>query len=263
MVKIMISIVCVYNNKKIFSDFLLKSLSNQTAKFELIGIDNTSSEFKSAAAALNYGGKRARNKYIMFVHQDVSFLPGSWLEDTERFLDSVSNLGIAGVAGMSESGSSNPERGRNIITHGNPSEFWPWGNRIQKPEPVQTLDECLVIIPKSTFDALEFDEKTCDGWHLYAVDYCLSANEMGFGVYVLPMEVYHLSSAVSKKKFQSLTGPLPDDYYETLDKLIKKHRSTFKRIYTTCGDWSALFPAVFQRSYYMQRLIVYLEKLRH
>jgi GT2 family glycosyltransferase len=262
-VEIMISVVCVYNNKEIFSEFLLKSLNNQTAEFELIGIDNTSNEFKSAAEALNYGGERARNKYVMFAHQDVSFLPDSWLEDTEIFLDSVSNLGIAGVVGMSESGSSNQERGRNIITHGTPSQVWPWGNRIQKPEPVQTLDECLVIIPKSTFDVLKFDENTCDGWHLYAVDYCLSAKKRGLEVYVLPMAIHHLSSAISKKKFKSLTGPLPDEYYVTLDKLIKKHSDLFKRIYTTCGDWSTSFPAGFQRSSCMQRFIVYLEKLRN
>lgn len=258
----MISVVCVYNNEKIFNDFLLKSLNNQTAGFELIGIDNTSNKFKSAAAALNYGGKKARNKYIMFVHQDISFVPKSWLEDTERFLDSINNLGIAGVAGMSEFGSSNPERGRNIITHGKPSEVWSWGNQIQKPEPVQTLDECLVIVPKSTFDVLEFDEKTCNGWHLYIVDYCLSAKEEGFGVYALPMELYHLSSGASKKKFQSLLiGPLPDEYYDTLNGLIKKHRDKFKRIYTTCGDYRTSYPAGFQRSFFMQKFIACLDKL--
>jgi len=257
----MISVVCVYNDEKIFNDFLFQSLNYQTAEFELIGIDNTSDEFKSASEALNYGGKKARNKYIMFAHQDVCFFSNSWLEEIEGFLDSIDNLGIAGVAGMSESGSSNQKRGRNIITHGKPPQIWLWGNQIQKPESVQTLDECLIIIPKSIFDVLEFDEKIIVDWHLYAVDYCLSAKEREFEVYVLPMEIYHLSSAVSKKKFPSLVGPLPNMYYVTLDKLIKKHRDSFKRIYTTCGDWSTSFPSVFQRSYYMQRFIMDLEKL--
>lgn len=259
----MISVVCIYNNEKIFNDFLLKSLNCQTSNFELIGIDNTSNKFKSAAEALNYGGRKAKNKYIMFAHQDVSFLSDSWLENTEKFLDSITNLGIAGVAGMSECGSSNPERGRNIITHGIPPEVWPWSNQIQKPEQVQTLDECLVIVPKSTFDVLEFDEKTCNGWHLYAVDYCLSAKERGFGVYALPVDLYHLSSAVSKKKFPSLIGPLPDEYYKTLDTLIKKHRKKYKKIYTTCGDWDTSYPSILQRSYYLQRLIVFIDKLRN
>ncbi|WP_243685211.1 hypothetical protein [Methanosarcina barkeri] len=105
-------------------------------------------------------------------------------------------------------------------------------------------------------------KKTCDGWHLYAVDYCLSAKEQGFGVYALPMEIYHLSrGADNKKKFQSIRGPLPDEYYEILDKLIKKYSDMYTRIYTTCGDWSTSYPAVLQRSYYMQRLIVHLDKI--
>jgi GT2 family glycosyltransferase len=261
-VEIMISVVCVYNDEKIFNDFLLKSLKNQTAEFELIGIDNTSNEFKSAAAALNFGGNKARNKYIMFAHQDVSFLPNSWLEDTEKFLDSTGSFGIAGIVGMSEIGSSNQKRGRNIIKHGEPPEAWSWGNRIQKPEPVQTLDECLVIVPRSTFDVLQFDEKTCDGWHLYAVDYCLSAKERGFGVYVLPMEIYHLSKgAVNKKKFKLINGPLPDDYYEILEKVIKKHADTYKIIYTTCGEWNTLYPVTLQKCSFLTKTLTYLHKV--
>lgn len=57
----MISIVCVYNNQDILNDWLLKSLKNQTIKFELIKIDNTRNTFKSAEEALNYGGKKANS----------------------------------------------------------------------------------------------------------------------------------------------------------------------------------------------------------
>jgi len=255
----MISVVCVYNNEKIFNSYLLKSLKNQSVEFELIGIDNTSNEFKSAAAALNYGGRKAKNKYIMFAHQDVSFLPNSWLEDTEKLLDSIGSFGIAGVVGMSEIGGSNPKRGRNVIKHGEPPEIWSWGNKIQKPESAQTLDECLVIVPKSNFDILKFDEKTCDGWHLYAVDYCLSVKERGFGVYVLPTEIYHLSKGTSNKKnFKFMNGPLPDDYYVILEKVLKKHADTYKVIYTTCGEWNTAYPVILQRCSILTKAFTHL-----
>jgi isocitrate dehydrogenase len=65
----MISVVVVYNNKHIFEEVLMRSLKDQTAEFELIALDNTRGEFKSASAALNYGGLRATGRYIMFVHQ--------------------------------------------------------------------------------------------------------------------------------------------------------------------------------------------------
>jgi len=56
----MIAIVCVYNDERVLADFLLDSLSRQTAPYELITIDNTKNEFSSAAQALNYGGRKAR-----------------------------------------------------------------------------------------------------------------------------------------------------------------------------------------------------------
>ena len=36
----MMSIVCVYNNKTILEEYLLKSLKKQTSKYELILVDN-------------------------------------------------------------------------------------------------------------------------------------------------------------------------------------------------------------------------------
>ena len=63
----MISVVVVYNDKQILDKWLLKSLKNQTVNFELIALDNTKAEFKSAAEVLNYGGKKAKGKYVIRV----------------------------------------------------------------------------------------------------------------------------------------------------------------------------------------------------
>ena len=40
-----ISVVCVYNNKTILEDCLLKSLRVQTTEYELILVDNTEGRF--------------------------------------------------------------------------------------------------------------------------------------------------------------------------------------------------------------------------
>lgn len=232
----MISVVCVYNNEKILNNYLLKSLNSQTANYELITLDNTKGKFKSAAEALNHGGKQAKGKYIMFIHQDVDLCSNTWLEEVEKDLDNLPNLGVAGVAGMSDRGNNNKERGRNIIRHGSPATTWSWGNPIQKPEPVQTVDECLLLIPKSVFNILQFDEDTCDSWHLYGVDYCLSCKRLGFEVLVIPRSIYHRSM-----------GSLTRSYYLALKKIFKKNKIEFKRIYTTCGDWSTSSPLTLQR----------------
>lgn len=241
----MISIVCVYNNEKILNDYLLKSLSSQTVEFELTKVDNTSGSFRSASEALNYGGKKAKGKYIMFVHQDVDLSSSTWLENTEKMLDGIHNLGIAGVAGTKD------EKGvMTVIEHSNPPKSA--GNiHIQKPTKVQTLDECLVIIPKSIFEMLYFDETTCDDWHLYTVDYCLSCIKLGFEVYAIPVYIYHKCTSVEIKRnrFQifSGSGSLPNGYFQTLKKLLNKHKNEHKYIYNTFGRWDTSYPIILQK----------------
>lgn len=220
----MISIICVFDNIEILNNYLMKSLKNQKIKCELILIDNTKERFESAAKALNYGARKAKGDYIMFIHQDVDLCSNTWLEEVEKVLTKLPNFGIVGVAGVKDV--------KGVITnikHGKPPRL---AGRIQikKPIKVQTIDECLVIIPKSVFDIFQFDEKTCDNWHLYAVDYCLSVKQQfGLSVYVIPMYLYHLSS-----------GAITPGYNQTLKKVLKKHKDSFKWIYTTCGCWNTL-----------------------
>jgi hypothetical protein len=246
----MISIVCVYNNDKAMRELLLKSLEKQTAAHEFIKLDNTDKNFPSAAAALNHGARGAKGDYIMFVHQDVELLSDTWLEDAERVLAGLPDLGIAGVAGArDESGIIG-----NFLSGTPPRRAWT--TVIREPEEVQTLDECLVIIPRRMFEKRNFDEKACDGWHLYAVDYCLGCREGGARVYVIPEEVHHLSDGIGVRKspftrlifrFSLSYTAYPPEYYRSLDKVLKKHRST-GRIYTTCGRWDTGYPLSIQRS---------------
>jgi hypothetical protein len=245
----MISVVCVYNNLKILDDVFLKSLGSQTAEFELIPVDNTQGRFRSAAEALNDGGKRATGRYILFVHQDVSLAPDTFLEDVEKVMDSLANPGIAGVAGAYD---------KLVVTnimHGDPP--CSFGDaRVDRPAPVQTVDECLFIIPRTVFSALAFDEKACNDWHLYAVDYSLSIKEKGYEVYVLPSVVRHLSMGVDDSILNVILsiGSHTGGYYRSLDKVLRKHRPYTGWIYTTCGVWDTRNPLIFQRI----RLVLYI-----
>jgi hypothetical protein len=247
----MISIVCVYNNERRLADFLLDSLSRQTAPFELIALDNTKNEFSSAAQALNYGGRQARTKYIMFVHQDVRLCNAQWLQDTEKMLDSLQNLGVAGIAGRREGGCILT----NLINGTPPSAA---GTTITGPEEVDTLDECLTIIPRDVFSVLQFDEVTCDGWHLYAVEYCVRSTLNGFALYVLPFHTYHASRGFSPTPTEPIDrlisrcpmvepSFLPKGYYVTLKKVVKKHKDNVSKIHTVFRDWSTSWPIVLQQ----------------
>jgi hypothetical protein len=228
----MISIICVYNNRNIFKTHFLKSLDNQAVEFELIGLDNTKYQYRSAAEALNYGGGIAKGKYIMFAHQDISLLTEDWLYKAECLLDKIPKIGIAGVAGICKPKykilrvSTVPEECRvGMVYHGKNKTSWNHDKQFYDPVEVQTIDEQLLIIPKTVFQNLNFDSGTCSNWHLYGVDYSLSVKYFNLGSFVLPLPVWHLS-----------TGSIDKDYFITLKKIFKKHKS-YKRIYTSCGFW--------------------------
>jgi hypothetical protein len=233
-----ISIICVYNNRNILEKFLLNSLKDQSFDYELILLDNTSGNFNSAAEALNFGGKNAKGKYLMFIHQDFELSSNTWLEDVENILSNLENLGVAGVAGKnSKKCISNIKEGFPPVLAG--------PIQITEPEEVLTIDECLIIIPKKLFNIIQFDEVCCDNWHLYASDYCLTVKKTGYKVYVLPMDGYHASSG------NSFSG---ETYYPILKKLVKKHKNNYKTIFTTTGSWNTRIPLnvqiFFQKTYY-------------
>lgn len=237
----MISIICVFNNNDVLKRNLLKSLELQTTNYDLILMDNTKGKFKSAAEALNYGGKKAKGKYLMFIHQDYELDLNVWLEETEKILDNL-NFGIAGVAGKYDRNCIS-----NIKTGVPPVLAGPI--QIKEPKKVQTLDECLIIVPKKIFEKIQFDEGTCENWHLYATDYCLTVKKAGYDAYVLPAGGYHVSPGYSFSE---------EEYYLTLKKLIKKHKNDHKWIYTTTGTWITFCPLflqiIYQRIYYWLNL---------
>jgi len=227
----MISIICVYNDDKTLNDYLLKSIDEQDTDCEIILINNTESTYASAAEALNVGGGRANGDYLIFAHQDIKLDSPHWLRDAESVISSLPDFGIAGVAGKKD--------GSSVLTnikHGSPPHF-AGRHQIKEPIEVQTLDECLIIIPKEVFNRIKFDENTCNDWHLYAVDYCLEAQKKGYRAFVLPFPCYHRSS-----------GSLSEGYFSTLEKLRLKHRLNYKIIYTTMGDWHMAIPASFQKT---------------
>jgi len=216
----LLSIVTVYNDERILDRYLLNSLRNQTAKFELITLDNTNNKFRSAAEALNYGGRRSNGKYIMFVHQDVKLSGEDWLNRVEKTLECIHDLGVAGCSGMDIAGHAKgfiDDNGRL------------WGKPIDKPTIVQTLDESVLIVPKEVFNRLQFDSQTFNGWHGYGADYSLSVIKIGLKAYVIPAFIHHYSPS-SRRKPSLIRG-----LFEAQEKLILKHRRNHKYIYTTSG----------------------------
>lgn len=253
----MFSIIIVYNSSNIQASLTVNSLRRQSEEYELILLENVDNRnFKSAAAALNAGASRATGDFLMFVHQDVDFLDEHFLEKARAMLKQADDLGIAGVAGMSANGSDHHDRQRNLIYQGVPQRAW--GSQIQKLERVQTLDECLLIVPRNVFEKNQFDETTCDNWHLYGVDYCLTMASQGLAAYVLPMLIYHQSAGDSAKVRRNLfRGSLSPSYFRSFEAVRRKHRNHVDNIHTTCASFNTRYPVLIQRGLRAVRRLMY------
>lgn len=227
----MISVVCVYNQRSILNNYMIKGLKAQTTSYELILVDNTTKRFHSAAQALNYGGKKASGKYIMFIHQDLLLRSEMALKNIEAIMDKLPHLGVIGIAGCIE---DRPMLSN--ITGGIPP--FQQGISITEPTRVQTLDECLIVVSKKIFKKRKFDEKTCDGWHLYAVDYCLDLESIRFHAYVLPIDAYHRGWWLRGRAQRLVIW----DYHRILRKVLRKHRGQTDQIATSCGTWNTRHP---------------------
>ena len=69
----LISIICVFNDKNILEENLINSLEYQNEEYELILLDNRTNKFSSAAEALNFGANQAKGDLFIFSHQDIKF----------------------------------------------------------------------------------------------------------------------------------------------------------------------------------------------
>ncbi len=215
-----ISVICAYNNREKLDRYLIESLSRQDAPFELLAIDNTLGRYPSAAEILNETARKAKYDYFMFVHQDVSFMADTWLIDAQTAVRRLGNLGAAGVAGKGRRGLAAS------VLEGNPP-FRAVRKKLREPVQVQTLDGCLMIVPREVFQKIAFDERALSGWYLYTANYCLDLIRAGYLIYVLPYTIYHES-----------TGPSDPNSYEGARRdLMERHRDHLKVIYTTMGTW--------------------------
>lgn len=218
----MISIICVCNNRRMYNTYLLPSLNKQrNCSYEIIRIDNSENRYKSAIEAFNAALNEAKGEYIFFVHQDIELTDELFINKVDNYFKNNPNTGIVGVAGTKDG-----------IVYSNIYQSLPKtlvsDHHLEEPVLVNSLDECLFVIPRQILNDYPFDNDTCDHWHLYAVDYCYQMLQVGKDVVVLPLDAYHASYG----------DFMNDGYYYTLKKVAKKYQSKTKKIDTTIRSWS-------------------------
>jgi Glycosyltransferase like family len=139
--------------------------------------------FASAGQAYNDGLHRAANELLIFTHSDM-FLPKTWMSQLERALQylekSNPNWGVLGCWGATKSG----EYRGHIYSTG----WGVLGKPFDHPQPVQTLDEIILIFRRSS--ALQFDEEL-PHFHFYGTDICMRAAMQGMKSYAISAFCIH------------------------------------------------------------------------
>lgn len=221
-----VDIIVCYNNEDIFRDMKKSILERggSDVQWKIIGVDNTRNKFKSAAEAYNYAMKKSAGECVIFCHQDVLFLERSLYTIAEKCLNFPNVLW--GAAGVKKSGQM-------ISNMSSIKEGAKYNTLNGTDEKVQTLDECLIAANRNLFEKVHFDEKTCDGWHFYAVDLSLECTLQNYDVKVLDANIVHLSG-----------GNMDRSFWAAEKKLAHKYRGKIHRINTTC-TWTYTNPILF------------------
>ena len=228
-----LSIVCINNDNKILNRFLLPSIKEQVGvKYEIRIIDNCGNQYTGARKAFNEVAEVLKGKYIVFVHNDFCFNNSDAFQRVLCYCDTLEPFGVIGVAGC---GYEKKKLIQTRIKQGKDSRSV--GNVIEEPVSAMTVDECCFIVNRDRFMKIPFTNK--DGWHLYAVEYCLQMIDMGFQNYVIPIDAWHYSDGVS----------LNAAYCKEVKGLLEKYSQKYPYINTTVKQWKTDY---FTRELYLR-----------
>jgi hypothetical protein len=208
-----ITFVIAVNNKDVFeSNFLASPCLSGAHSHQIIVQEG----FPSASTAYNNAMDRSTNDLIVFAHQDI-ILPESWLLDLQRALDSLERTDPQwGVLGCY--GETLDDHGRGYIYSGGLGIM---GKLMDRPAPVQTLDEIVLILRKSS--GLRFDEDL-PHFHFYGTDICMAAAARGWKSYAISAFCIHNTQ-------QNLV--LPKEFYESYRHVKHRWKNSLP-IRTTC-----------------------------
>jgi len=172
--------------------------------------------FSSATKAYNSAIDRATHDLVVLAHQDI-FLPETWMAQLNRALDVLDaedpRWGVLGCYGVTP----NDDGHGHVYSSG----LGVMGKPFDRPAPVQTLDEIVLVLRKSS--GLRFDERL-PHFHFYGTDICLRAASRG-------MKSYAISAFCIHNTHQSLI--LPKEFYDCCKHIRRVWKDNLP-IQTTC-----------------------------
>lgn len=157
-----VSLGFIDHNREVFSKYLEQSIQNAQQDYMIYWRKST---LGKPAELYNQLIDQCESKYLLLVHQDVSFSP-DFLDYVNYAINVYPDFGAMGTVGNFK---NNIEWGRKGVIN-----------------EVTTLDGQCILINKE--HGIRFDEKTFDEYHLYVDDYCMQCQDKGLKVYTFPVE---------------------------------------------------------------------------
>lgn len=174
------------------ASFLAAGFDEERCRYHLF--DNSRSNSYDPYSAINSAVSEADEPYIIFCHQDILLDQGHGIEDLRKIVTELNSSdpawAVLGNAGVTE----DHRLLRNIND--------PMGNDYKKdlaPERACTLDENFLVIKTSS--KLRCSD-SLNGFHLYAADLCLQAQQQQHSCYVVNFHLTHLSPGKIDQSFQ-------------------------------------------------------------
>lgn len=172
----------------------LKKVGFDRENIKFLYFDNKNSNDFDGYNGVNYALKNSNAKYIIFCHQDILFN----FDGYEQLLECINELNkidpkwaIAGNAGKTKSGEV---RMKITDPHGPEQTFGPL------PAKVISLDENFLVINNKYNLSCSYQ---MSGFHLYGIDLCTNAINLGLNCYVIDFHLYHKSKGNLDKSFFS------------------------------------------------------------
>lgn len=186
-------VVCMSNPEVFHNNLNASPCLGKGTPHELIVVQKA----PSAADGFHLGLEKAKNEYMVLVHQDMYF-PKNWPKRfVKQFRLAESRFGKVGVAGVC---GATRDNGRTRI-HASVVDRHRLLMQGALPAKVETLDEVVIGVRKDT--SLRMDPGL--GFHLYAADLCLLAKQNNEAAVAIDNLCFH----------NSLLGEIPKGFHDS------------------------------------------------
>ncbi|MDD5438864.1 MAG: glycosyltransferase [Candidatus Omnitrophica bacterium] len=216
---------------RICMDYLRKNTDGCNTPFELVIIDNgstdaTGSFFKDLARdtdvryirndrnlgpiiALNQGIKAARGDVVLTMHNDLVVFEEGWLKKIRDLLLSDASIGLVGLAGRKRIDKRGVVDEASLVHH-------LCNENLNAPmtlpyDEVAVLDGVSIAARKAVFEKIRCFDEVYGYMHFYDLDISLKSRKHGFKNVVINVEALHIFNGGVTRKTAAYKNLVPND----------------------------------------------------